>query len=64
MDMQNPKHYAQGCINHRYIGCFYAHEPPGDFNGVYLREACGGWRGKNKNLDWFLSFYKFSKPFL
>jgi hypothetical protein len=35
----HPKHYAQGCINHRCIGGFMYKSPQGRFQGPY----CGGW---------------------
>jgi hypothetical protein len=31
MDMHASKHYAQGCINHRYIGGFMHKSPRGRF---------------------------------
>jgi hypothetical protein len=36
-----PKHYAQGCINHRYIGGFMYKSPPRRFQGGTHCGGCG-----------------------
>ncbi len=38
----HPKHYAQGCINHKCIGGFMHKSPQGRFQGPYLE----GWRSR------------------